>query len=206
MVTLILVAVTVITSVIAFSNRSLYRRFVFNAYDIKHFNNHYRFITYGFLHADWMHLLVNMMVLYMFGSRVEIYYTMLWPKQGWFFYLLLYLAGIVMSTIPSFGKHKDDYSYNAVGASGAVSSVLFASILFEPLGKVYFYFIPIGIPAVIFGVLYLAYSWYMSKKNLDNIGHDVHLWGAIFGLLFTLALKPAIATAFIRIISDAVSI
>ena len=203
-VTHILIALTVVVSIIAFNNRNLYRRLLFNAYDIKHFNNHHRFITYGFLHADWMHLIVNMFVLFMFGSIVEQYFAYMWPGKGWFYYLLLYLGGIVMSTIPSFGKHNEDYSYNAVGASGAVSSVLFASILFEPLEKVYFYFIPIGIPAVIFGVLYLIYSWYMSKKNIDNIGHDVHFWGAVFGLVFTLALKPSLAVRFIDIIAQAV--
>lgn len=205
MVTLIIIAVTVITSIVAFSNKSVYRRFVFNAYDIKHFNNHYRFFTYGFLHADWAHLIINMLVLYSFGRIVEQYYSLIWPEKGWFYYLLLYVGGIMMSTIPSFGKHKDDYSYNAVGASGAVSSVLFASILFDPFGKVYLYFIPIGIPAVIFGVLYLGYSWYMSKKNIDNIGHDVHFWGAIFGLIFTLALKPAVASAFLQIVTDRIT-
>lgn len=206
MATIIIIVITALISVSAFSNRNIYRRLVFNAYDIKHFNNHYRFISYGFLHADWMHLIVNMLVLYMFGSGVESFFSMLWPGKGWFYFILLYMGGIAMSTIPSFGKHKDDYSYNAVGASGAVSAVLFSFILFQPLNKVYFFLIPVGIPAVIFGVLYLAYSWYMSKKNIDNIGHDVHFWGAVYGMVFTLAIKPAIGINFLQIIKDAVNL
>lgn len=206
MVTIIIIVITGLISVIAFSNSNLYRRFVFNAYDIRHFNNHYRFISYGFLHADWMHLIINMLVLYMFGSGVESFFNMLWPGKGWFYFILLYLGGMAMSTVPSFGKYKDDYSYNAVGASGAVSAVLFSFILFQPLNKVYFFLIPVGIPAVIFGVLYLAYSWYMSKKNIDNIGHDVHFWGAVYGLVFTLSIKPAIGLNFLQIIKDAVNL
>jgi membrane associated rhomboid family serine protease len=96
--------------------------------------------------------------------------------------------------LPSYGKHKDNYSYTAVGASGAVSAVLFASIVFFPLGKITIFPIPIGIPAILFGPLFLVYSAYMSKKNIDNVGHDVHFWGAVFGFVFTIVLKPALLT------------
>ena len=103
----------------------------------------------------------------------------------------------MLSVLPSFGKHKDDPAYNAVGASGAVSAVVFASILFVPLGKIYLFFVPIGIPAFIFGGLYLIYSAYMAKRAKDNIGHDAHFWGALFGIVFTIALKPKIFLYFI---------
>ena len=192
MVTIGIILITVLVSVLAFSNHDLFRRLAFNAYDIKHFNNPYRFLSYALIHADWIHLLVNMMVLYSFGRIVEEYYTMLFGAKSILYYILLYVGGVALSTLPSFGKHKDDYSYTAVGASGAVSAVVFASILFDPLSKIYLFFIPIGIPAIIFGVLYLFYSAYMGKKNVDNVGHDVHFWGAIFGFAFTVALKPAL--------------
>jgi membrane associated rhomboid family serine protease len=104
----------------------------------------------------------------------------------------LYIGGAALSTLPSYGKHKDDYSYTAVGASGAVSAVVFASIIFDPWSKLIIFPIPIGIPAILFGFLYLIYSWYMGKKNIDNVGHDAHFWGAVFGFVFTIILKPAL--------------
>jgi membrane associated rhomboid family serine protease len=196
-ITIIIIIITCIVSIYAFGNRTLFRQLSFNAYDIKHFKKFYRFVSYALIHADWVHLLINMMVLYSFGRIVEEYYTYIFGEKGIFFYILLYLGGVAISVLPSYGKHKDNYSYSAVGASGAVSGVVFASILFEPLGKIYLFMIPVGIPAVIFGAIYLGYSWYMAKANVDNIGHDVHFWGAIFGFVFTLALKPKIFNYFI---------
>jgi membrane associated rhomboid family serine protease len=200
-ITLSIIAVTVLISVLSFSNRELYRRLMFNAYDIKHFKNGYRFLSYALVHADWVHLLINMMVLYSFGQAVEAYYGIIFGTKGVLYFILLYVGGVVLSTTPAYGKHKDDYSYSAVGASGAVSAVVFASIVFDPLNRIYLFLIPIGIPSILFGVLYLAYSWYMSKKNVDNIGHDVHFWGAVFGFLFTFALKPSLIVIFLSRLS-----
>ena len=193
-ITLLIIAITAIISVIAFGNHELFRRLAFNAYDIKHFKNSYRFVSYALVHADWIHLLVNMMVLYSFGNVVETYYGVYFGAKGTLYYILLYVGGTALSTLPSYGKHKDNYAYNAVGASGAVSAVLFASIVFSPLGKIIIFPIPIGIPAILFGPLFLFYSAYMNKKNIDNVGHDAHFWGAIFGFAFTIILKPALVT------------
>jgi len=200
-VTIIIIAITVIVSVLAFSNREIFRRLAFNAYDIKHFKNSYRFLSYALIHADWIHLLINMMVLYSFGRIVEQYYEMIFGIKGILYFILLYIGGTALSTLPSYGKHKDDYSYTAVGASGAVSAVVFASIIFDPLMKIYLFFVPIGIPAIIFGVLYLVYSAYMGKKNIDNVGHDAHFWGAIFGFVFTIVLKPELLMRLFSIVS-----
>jgi membrane associated rhomboid family serine protease len=191
-VTNLIIAITAIISIIAFGKRELFRRLAFNAYDIKHFKNSYRFLSYALIHADWIHLLINMMVLYSFGQVTESYYEMHFGMKGILYYVLLYIGGTALSTLPSYGKHKDDYSYTAVGASGAVSAILFASIVFLPLGKIMIFPIPIGIPAIIFGPLFLFYSAYMNKKNIDNVGHDAHFWGAIFGFVFTIVLKPAL--------------
>ncbi len=191
-ITVIIILITVIVSLLAFNNTELFRKMVFNAYDIRHYKNSYRFLSYALIHADWIHLLINMMVLFSFGRIVEEYYGMYFGDKGIFYYILLYIGGIALSTLPSYGKHKDDKSYTAVGASGAVSAVVFASILFDPLSKIYIFLLPIGIPAILFGVLYLVYSAYMGKKNVDNIGHDAHFWGAVFGFCFTIALKPAL--------------
>jgi membrane associated rhomboid family serine protease len=191
-VTIVIILVTVAVTILAFSNHELFRRLAFNAYDIKHFKNSYRFVSYALIHADWIHLLINMMVLYSFGRVVETYYGFYFGNKAIFYYVLLYIGSTALSTLPSYGKHKDDYTYTAVGASGAVSAVVFASIIFDPLSKIYLFLIPIGIPAIIFGGLYLVYSWYMGKKNIDNVGHDVHFWGAIFGFVFTIMLKPSL--------------
>lgn len=197
LVNLVIIAVTVVVSLVAFSNRALFRRLMFNPYDISEFGNYYRFVSYALIHADWIHLLINMMVLYSFGQVVEAYYGLLWGTKGMFYYVLLYTGGVALSTLPAYGKHRHDYSYNAVGASGAVSAVVFASILFDPMNNIFLFLLPIGIPAVIFGALYLVYSWYMARKNVDNIGHDVHFWGALFGFAFTLAMKPALFQHFL---------
>lgn len=201
-VTIIIIAITVIVSLLAFNNHEIFRRLAFNAYDIKHFKNSYRFLSYALIHADWIHLFINMMVLYSFGRIVEQYYELLFGLKGILYFILLYVGGTALSTLPSYGKYKDDYTYTAVGASGAVSAVVFTYILFDPLGKLTLFPIPIGIPAIIFGILYLIYSAYMGKKNIDNVGHDAHFWGAIFGFVFTIILKPDLIVRLFSILSN----
>lgn len=195
--TIILIAVTVIVSILGFNSEELFNRLKFNAYDVKHSNHWYRFFTYGFLHAGWVHLFINMIVLYSFGNIVENYFRFYFPSKHVLYFLLLYIGGLILSVIPAFGKHKNDVFYNAVGASGAVSAMVFSSIILYPIGKIYFFFIPVGIPAPIFGVLYIIYEAYMSKRGRDNIGHDAHLWGAIFGVIYTIALKPDLVIIFL---------
>jgi uncharacterized membrane protein HdeD (DUF308 family) len=114
-----------------------------------------------------------MFVLFSFGTLVSAYFDMVFPGNSIFYFLLLYLGGLLISAAPAFGKHKNNLYYNSVGASGAVSAILFSSIVFDPMNKIYLMFIPIGIPAILFGVLYLVYSAYMDKKGNDNIGHDL---------------------------------
>lgn len=195
--TLYIIIVTAIVSILAFSNHQLMDKLKFNAYFIKHSSEGWRFLSYGLVHADWVHLVINMFVLYSFGSAVEYYYSYFFPTKSLFYFFMLYVGGIAMSILSSFGKHKDNLYYNAVGASGAVSAVVFASIVFNPMAPIRFIFIPIDIPAFIFGGAYLFYSWYMARKGNDSIGHDAHFWGAIFGIVFTIALKPSLATYFI---------
>ncbi|HTX88836.1 MAG TPA: rhomboid family intramembrane serine protease [Bacteroidales bacterium] len=196
-ITWIIIAVTAVVSILAINQRELFDRLKFNAYDVKHGNQWYRFFTYGLLHAGYFHLFINMIVLWSFGGIVEKYFELYFPTKHSLYYLLLYGGGLILSIIPAFGKHKNDVFYNSVGASGAVSAVIFSSIVLYPLGKIYFFFVPIGIPAPIFGILYLAYEAYMSRRGGDNIGHDAHFWGAVFGLVFTIALKPSLVTIFL---------
>jgi membrane associated rhomboid family serine protease len=194
---LTIIILTVAISILSLYNNDVFYRLKFNPFLALHSKQWYRFFTYGFVHAGWMHLFINMFVLYSFGNVVTECYTGIFGLKGYYYFVLLYIGAIMLSVLPSFGKHKNDPGYNAVGASGAVSAVVFASILFVPLGKIYLFFIPIGIPAFIFGALYLIYSAYMSRRGQDNIGHDAHFWGALYGILFTIALKPKIFLFFI---------
>ncbi|MDR1182176.1 MAG: rhomboid family intramembrane serine protease, partial [Bacteroidales bacterium] len=173
-VNILLIIVTVIVSLIAWRRAELANRMIFHAPSIIHRREWYRLFSYGFLHANWGHLLVNMFVLWMFGTSVEDGYAYLFGGKGHFLYLFLYLSAIVISSLYDLKKQRDNDNYFAVGASGAVSAVLFAFIFLYPMRKVYFFFIPIGIPAFIFGIFYLLYSSYMSRKNIDNVGHNAH--------------------------------
>jgi membrane associated rhomboid family serine protease len=193
---LTIIIITVLISVVAFNSNDLFYRLKFSPFLILHSKQWYRFFTYGMVHAGWMHLLINMFVLYSFSNSVLEAYTYFFYVKGYFYFALLYIGGLVFSVTPAFGKHKNHPEYNAVGASGAVSAIVFASILFEPLSKIYLFFIPIGIPAFIFGVIYLVYSFYMAKNARDNIGHDAHFWGAVYGVIYTIAIKPTIVLAF----------
>lgn len=195
-ITNIIVFITVLLSIAAFYRHELMQRLIFNPYMITEYRQWYRFVTSGFIHSDWIHLLVNMLVLWSFGNVVEKYFVAIFEEKGIFYYVLLYLGGLIISITPSYKKHKHNAGYNALGASGAVAAVLFSAILFRPLDKIYLYGI-IGLPGIFLGVAYLAYSYYMDKKGGDNINHDAHLWGAVFGIVFTIAMKPSIFLHFL---------
>jgi len=198
LITFVIIAVTSVTSILALNNRTLSDKLLFSPYMISSHRQGYRFLTHALVHGDWMHLLVNMFVLFSFGQAVETYYSQLFLMKGAYFYTLLYVGGIALSSTPSFARYKADPYYRAVGASGAVSAVVFASILIEPLSPIRFAFFPVDIPAFIFGALYLVYSAYMARKGNDNIGHDAHFYGAVFGIVFTLILRPALFMGFIN--------
>ncbi len=191
-----IVILTVIVSLFAFSNKELMLRLIFNPYMVTEHRQWYRFITSGFIHADFIHLLVNMLVLWSFGRVVENDFTLIFGTQATYYFIVLYLGGIIISITPSYKRNKHNAAYNALGASGGVSSVLFAAILLRPLDKIYLYGI-IGLPAIIMGVAYLAYSYYMDKKGGTHINHDAHFWGAVYGLLFPVLLEPKLAIFFI---------
>ena len=195
---LAIIIITVIISIYALYNQEVFGRLKFNAYAIRHHGEGWRFLTYGLIHADWVHLFINMFVLYSFGKAVIDAYHFYFDMKGYMFYLLLYVGGIVFSVLFDFGKHKDDMYYNAVGASGAVSAVLFASILLYPTGTVMLFPIPFPLPSVLFGAFYLIYSAVMARRAKDNIGHNAHFWGAVFGIVFTVALKPNLAISFYK--------
>ena len=199
---LAIIIVTTLVSLLALYNREVFDRMKFNAHAIKNFGQGWRFFSYGLIHADFIHLFVNMFVLYSFGKVVTDAYLYYFDSRGYLYYVLLYIGGIVFSVLFDFGKHKDDMYYNAVGASGAVSAVLFASILIHPTGKLFLFPIPFPLPSVVFGVFYLVYSAVMARRAQDNIGHNAHFWGAVFGIVFTIAIKPGLAVSFLEQIKN----
>lgn len=181
---------TLVTSLYAFYDQSLYGKFMLHPYSVSKGNKVFTLITSGLIHADWMHLFFNMFTFYAFAFTLE-------QMMGSWQFGLMYFIALILSDLPTVFKHKDDFHYNSLGASGAISAVLFSYILYNPLSKIYIMFIPIGIPAVIFGGLYLIYCAYASKNSRDNINHDAHFFGALTGLIFTVIFVPGIIQHFI---------
>jgi membrane associated rhomboid family serine protease len=198
--TYILIAFTALISIAAFRNSEWFSKLQFNAYQVYHRKEVHRLLTHGFLHANWMHLIVNMLVLYFFGPIVEqILRQILSPGMqnlSMLVYLLFYFAAIIVASLLSLYKNKDNVWYNAVGASGAVSAVIFFYIFFNPWERIYFYGI-LPVPGIIMGVLYLIYAHYMSRRGTDNVNHDAHMLGAIFGFIFPLFINYHLVTVFL---------
>lgn len=202
MATIIIIIVTALVSLLCFYGRLDYEALKFNAYDVWHRRQWHRMLSYGLVHAGWGHLFFNMLTLFFFGDVVERYFGAAFGQPaGTILYIVLYVSALAVSTAGDLIKYNDNPLYSAVGASGAVSAVLFASILFEPKMGIYIYLIPIPVPGYIFAPLYLLYCWYMAKRNMDNIGHTAHFWGAVYGFVFPLLLRPDIFAHFISRIS-----
>ena len=201
---LILLGLTVLVSAYAWSNHELMDSWIMQPYRMARSGGQwYRLLTSGFLHADWPHLLFNMFAFYSFSpvvlrTLVEGYGV--GPGIGLF--LLLYLGGIILSDLPTYFQHRDDPGYRSLGASGGVSSVLFASVLLFPVnnngGGIIIFPIPFPIQPFLFGFLYLAYSYYMARRRSDNVNHDAHFYGALYGVILLLVLMPAAGPAFIQ--------
>ncbi|MDD3860781.1 MAG: rhomboid family intramembrane serine protease [Bacteroidales bacterium] len=193
----IIIGVTAVVSYLSWQNEALFRKLLLSPYDMIRNKEYYRLITHGFLHSGWTHLIVNMLVFWSFGRVLLFYFVQVWGTKGFLLFILLYLSAIVVSSVYSVIKHKDDYSYSAVGASGATSAIVFASLFFDPWNMIYFFGV-IPIPGIVFGAIYLVYSYRMAKKAVDNIGHDAHFWGAVFGFVFPLLFKPQLFQFFIQ--------
>ncbi len=196
-ITYFIIAITVIVSFLAFERPELKGKLLFNAYDIVQHKRWYRLFSHGFIHADFMHLFFNMYVLYMFGvqgagetnnygfSSVEPTLILDFGIKGYFYYLLLFVGGLAFSSLYALFKHQNNPNYNALGASGAVSAIVFAFIIMNPSAQLGIIFIPgIYLPAYIFGPLLLLAEYYLGKRGKSHIAHDAHISGAIFGLIF----------------------
>jgi membrane associated rhomboid family serine protease len=185
-------------SAISMNDNSVKNRFMFNAYAISHHREWWRFFSHGVLHADYPHLIFNMLSLYFFAPSIEnaFCHEALWgPVNGKLIFILLFLTALPVSCIASFFKNKDNKYYNALGASGAVSAIIFTAILLNPGGTIYLIAFPI--PAWLYGICYLAYSFYAAKRSNDNIGHDAHFWGAVYGFAFPVILKFELYSLFL---------
>ena len=201
-ITIIIIALTALVSFKGFSDPSVINKMILNPYKVHNNKEWWRMFSSGIIHANLNHLLMNMLVMLFFGFAVEQKYTEEFgPLMGDLYYATLYILGIGAASLKDTIARKDDYGYNALGASGATSAVLFAFILFEPFSTLLLYFV-LPIPAILLGIGYLWYSSYMAKRNIDNIGHNAHFYGAIFGLVFTIVLKPEIGMRFIETIGN----
>jgi membrane associated rhomboid family serine protease len=189
----LLTLVTAGVSIWAFQNKEILNKLIMSPYIMVRQNQWYRIITHAFIHADWMHLIFNMIALWSFGNFVFNSLTGITPSPALHFFTM-YFGAILFSSISDIVKHKNNQYYASLGASGAVSAVIFFSILLEPWTLVYVFFIPC--PGIVFGVLYLVYSNYMSRKSGEIINHDAHFYGSLFGILYPLFVDPEIYKFF----------
>jgi membrane associated rhomboid family serine protease len=198
-ITTIIIVLTSIISFLAFNNAKLMNALIFWPPAVSMRHQYYRFVTCGFIHADIMHLAFNMFTLYFFGKALELYYMGDLGLEH-YYYPVLYFTALIVANIPSYLKHQDDYGYRSLGASGAVCAVLFAFILLRPWAPIILFVIKM--PAIIYALLFLGYSIYMSRRGGDNVNHDAHLWGALFGILFTIAVHPGVIGSFLNELSQ----
>ncbi|HTA27743.1 MAG TPA: rhomboid family intramembrane serine protease [Bacteroidia bacterium] len=198
MITYYILGFTVVFSLIGFRDKAFFAKYMFNPHRIyTNKKEWYTIFTHAFLHLDYLHLIRNMLGLFFFGLPLEQeIFPAYFPEHARYFYILLYFGGILISSIPTYEKHKNNPGYNAIGASGAVYALLFSYILINPTAMLGLMFIPIPIPAFVLGILLLASEWYMGRRGKTNIGHDAHFWGGLFGIVFTIILHYEFAPEF----------
>ncbi len=195
-VLILILVLTCVVSFIAFSNRKVMDDLILWPPAITRKREYYRLLTYGLIHADGMHLLFNMLTLYFFGRAMAPFYNVL--LGGSFGFGVFYLGGLLVSILPTYLKNRHRSDYYSMGASGAVCAVLFGYILLAPWTPILVVVIPM--PAIIYAVLYIAYSVYMDRRSQDNVNHSAHLWGAAYGVIFTLVLKPQVLPYFLALL------
>ena len=187
--TLAIIIITCIVSITSFTRPNAIDDLSMWPMMIDNKKQYYRFITSGFVHGDWQHLIFNMFTLYFFGPVIE----QLFPPVT---FILFYVLGLIVSDVPSYLKHRRSYGYRSIGASGAVSAVIFATILLDPWNVIRLYGI-IKVWAILYAVLYIIYCVYAGRRGKDNINHDAHLWGALYGVVFTIIYTPSIVQYFL---------
>jgi membrane associated rhomboid family serine protease len=175
-----------------YGNGNIINKMLLHPYSVKHKNEWYKIITSGFVHADLGHLMFNMLSFFFFAFQTEANFL------GSVNFLIVYFGSMIIADLPTVWKNQDNYNYHSLGASGAISGILFSSILFAPLSKVYIMFIPFGMPAFVFGILYLLYCQFGTRYSQDNINHSAHFWGALAGIIITILLEPNVIGHFLR--------
>jgi membrane associated rhomboid family serine protease len=188
-ITIIIIVVTVLVSIAGFRSEKVIDDLIFYPPAIIQNKQYYRFITCGFIHADISHLFFNMYAFYLFGegqvkNGTEYIFLSIFGDYGKLLYIIMYILALVACLIPSFQRNRANPNYRSLGASGAVSAVVFAYILFNPLQGVGLIFIPVFIPGFLFGIIYLVVSWLLDRKGGGTINHSAHIWGALFGIIF----------------------
>lgn len=194
-ITILIIIVTVLVTLYAWNNQDRYYRWMLNPYSVVERKQYFRLITSGFIHKDYIHLAFNMITLYFFGRVMESILISLHGLMGIVYYLVLYFAGMIIADIPSIIKHRNNHAYNSLGASGAVSAVIFAAILFNPTADICLYYI-ICFPGFIGGALFLIYSYYQGRNTGSIVNHDAHFYGAVFGILFSILIDPGVVLRF----------
>ena len=197
MVSILLIAVTIIISLVAWQKPDLMGKMLMNPYRIQHRNEYWRFVSSGFIHADFTHLFFNLFSFFFFGVQLERIFNQLFPSYASELYILFYVLAIVAADLPTFNKHKNNPNYNSLGASGAVSAVIFAGILFFPLEPIYLFGV-LKIPGIIYAGLFTWYSVEMDKRSRDFVNHSAHLYGALFGIVAMTLLYPQVWISFVE--------
>ncbi len=197
-ITISIIIITVLVSIGAFNNPKTMDDLIFYPPAVSKRGQWYRFFTCGLIHADWGHLFFNMLSLYLFGRFVEQGFGQLFGPIGKWLYLLMYISALAVSILPTYNKNKDNYYYRSLGASGAVSAVVFAGLMLVPTLSLFIFFIPIPIPGFIFAPLYLLLSAMMDRKGLGNINHSAHIWGSLYGLAFIIVASYAIGYPIVQ--------
>ncbi len=197
--TYILMAIIGLVTYMAWQRPDVHKKLILNPYQTIHHKQYYRLITSGFVHNNSTHLFLNLLTLYFFGLAIEQIFKAYFGEAGLLLYITLFVTAIVVANIPTTFKQKDNPNYNSLGASGGVSALVLTFIIFDPLRDLCLYAI-ICLPGYALGGLFIVYSIVMGKRNLDNVNHDAHLYGALYGLIFTLALRPSTFASFIEAI------
>ncbi|KLD63680.1 rhomboid family intramembrane serine protease [Dyella japonica] len=197
MITLIIIAITSIVSFMAFNNARLMNDLILWPPAITRSREYHRLVTYGVVHADFGHLLFNMITLYFFGRSMEGFFT---ASLGMLGFALFYILALVVSILPTYLSNKNNPNYRSLGASGAVSAVLFSYILLAPWSRIIVFVIPL--PAIVYALLYVGYSIYMDRRGQGNVNHSAHLWGAAFGVAFTVVVRPEVISHFLAALSQ----